>query len=89
MNIDPLGTAALAAVSFCRQGVKVAIYDCMQLGDNGVMILPVSRLIEAFYSEATIDCGQLDFSHPMTGEQMHFSIPLPEDMATLCGNYKV
>ena len=47
----------MAAVSFCRQGVKVAIYDCMQLGDNGVMILPVNRLIEAFYSEATIDCG--------------------------------
>lgn len=32
-----------------------------------------------------LHCGQLDFTHPITGEPMHFSIPLPEDMAALCG----
>ena len=32
-----------------------------------------------------LHCGQLDFTHPMTGEKMHFSIPLPPDMAELCG----
>ena len=31
-----------------------------------------------------LHCGQLDFNHPMTGEPMHFLIPLPEDMAALC-----
>ena len=32
-----------------------------------------------------LHCGQLDFFHPITGEKMHFAIPLPEDMAALCG----
>ena len=32
-----------------------------------------------------LHCGQLDFTHPITGKPMHFSIPLPDDMATLCG----
>ncbi len=31
-----------------------------------------------------LHCGQLDFSHPITGEHMHFSLQLPEDMAALC-----
>ncbi|MBQ9902450.1 MAG: RluA family pseudouridine synthase [Clostridia bacterium] len=30
-----------------------------------------------------LHCGQIDFNHPMTGEHMHFSVPLPEDMAAL------
>ena len=30
-----------------------------------------------------LHCGQLDFCHPMTGEPMRFSIPLPEDMEAL------
>lgn len=34
-----------------------------------------------------LHCGQLDFRHPMTGEAMHFSLPLPEDMAALCGDF--
>ena len=33
-----------------------------------------------------LHCGQLDFRHPITGDKMHFAIPLPEDMASLCGN---
>ena len=32
-----------------------------------------------------LHCGQLDFFHPIAGEKMHFAIPLPEDMAALCG----
>ena len=32
-----------------------------------------------------LHCGQLDFTHPITGKPMHFSIPLPDDMAALCG----
>ena len=32
-----------------------------------------------------LHCGQLDFSHPITGEKMHFAVPLPDDMAALCG----
>lgn len=36
-------------------------------------------------SRQALHCGQLDFNHPMTGEHIHFSVPLPEDMAALCG----
>ena len=35
-------------------------------------------------SRQALHCGQLDFNHPITGEPMHFAIPLPEDMAALC-----
>ena len=36
-------------------------------------------------SRQALHCGQLDFRHPITGEKMRFSVPLPEDMAALCG----
>lgn len=31
-----------------------------------------------------LHCGQLNFSHPITGEAMEFKVPLPRDMANLC-----
>lgn len=29
---------------------------------------------------AALHCGILDFTHPVTNEQMHFEVPMPEDM---------
>ena len=37
----------------------------------------------ALISRQALHCGQLDFSHPITGAQMHFALPLPEDMQAL------
>ena len=32
---------------------------------------------------AALHCGILDFIHPVTGEKMHFEVPMPEDMAKI------
>ncbi len=32
---------------------------------------------------AALHCGILDFVHPVTGETMHFEVPVPDDMAEL------
>lgn len=32
---------------------------------------------------AALHCGILDFVHPVTGESMHFEVPLPEDMKNI------
>lgn len=37
-------------------------------------------------ARAALHCGILDFIHPVTGEQLHFEVPLPDDMQCLIGN---
>ncbi len=32
---------------------------------------------------AALHCGILDFIHPVTGEKMHYEVPMPEDMMNL------
>lgn len=34
-------------------------------------------------SRAALHCGILDFVHPVTGEPLHFEVPMPDDMASL------
>ena len=34
-------------------------------------------------SRAALHCGEVDFVHPVTGEKMHFSVPVPEDIFTI------
>lgn len=34
-------------------------------------------------SRAALHCGEIDFVHPVTGEKMHFSVPVPEDIAKI------
>ena len=38
-----------------------------------------------FIGRQALHCGQLNFNHPITGEAMEFKMPLPSDMAALCG----
>ncbi len=35
-------------------------------------------------SRQALHCGQLDFSHPITGKRLQFTSPLPDDMKALC-----
>ena len=37
-------------------------------------------------SRAALHCGILDFAHPVTGENMHFEVPMPEDMKKIIKN---
>ena len=37
----------------------------------------------ALISRPALHSGYLSFRHPLTGENMQFSVPLPEDMARL------
>lgn len=34
-------------------------------------------------SRAALHCGILDFIHPVTGDKMHYEVPMPEDMMNL------
>ncbi len=34
-------------------------------------------------ARAALHCGILDFIHPVTGEKMHYEVPIPEDMMNL------
>ena len=35
---------------------------------------------------AALHCGILDFIHPVTGDKMHYEVPMPEDMMNLIKN---
>ena len=37
-------------------------------------------------NRAALHCGILDFVHPVTGEKMHYEVPMPEDMMNLTDN---